>query len=114
MVEYNQQTISNNLSGTVALGDKNIPYVSGMNYKKKNGEAIPDKVFTEDGSRYGDKSEGESHDIKNYSLLKYMAAAKQLLPYTTFTRKAEINEKNRKNTSCRHYRCIAYVWCIGV
>ena len=59
MVEYNQQTICNNQSGTVALGDKNIPYVSGMNYKKENGEGVLDKVFTEDGSRNGDKSEGE-------------------------------------------------------
>ncbi len=49
----------NNQSGTVALGDKNIPYVSGMNYKKENGEVLVDKVFTEDGERYGSKSEGE-------------------------------------------------------
>ena len=30
-----------------------------MNYKKENGEVLVDKVFTEDGERYGSKSEGE-------------------------------------------------------
>ena len=49
----------NNQAGTVTLGGKNIPYVSGMNYKKVDGEVTVDKVFTENGDLYGSKSKGE-------------------------------------------------------